>query len=173
MTVMSPGAMSEEVRTRVVCRIFIKATPEDVWDAICPALRRPGSTVPVTGDDLVPAPARGADRGAEERDVFHLITIGEILEANPRGRLVQAMDYDGHAESVRSALVFIELRDTLTGYTSLTVSCEPDGPPGTLAAVAAGAFEWDRLLGDVKTVVEAAGRDHPVQRPAAPAAAPR
>lgn len=53
MTVMSPGAMSEEVRTRVVCRIFIKATPEDVWDAICPALGRPGSTVPVTGDRLV------------------------------------------------------------------------------------------------------------------------
>jgi hypothetical protein len=114
MTVTSPGAMSPEMRTRVVCRIFIKATPEDVRDAICLALT-----------------------------------------------------LDEQAESARHS---VELRDTLTGYTSLTVSCEPDGAPSASAPVAAGARDWDRLLGDLKIVLEA-GRERPVRRPRAPAAA--
>jgi hypothetical protein len=115
MTVMSPGAMPQEMRTRVVCRIFIKAAPEDVRNAICFA-----------------------------------------LEQN---------------ESAGSARLSVELRDTLTGYTSLTVSCDPDGEPGAPARVAAGAYEWERLLGDLKTVLEAAGRDRSPRRPRAPAAA--
>ncbi len=112
MTVMSPGAMSQEMRTRVVCRIFIKATPEDVRDAICFALKQD--------------------------------------------------------ESARSARLSVELRDTLTGYTSLTVSCEPGGAPGAPAPVPVGACDWDRLLSDLKTVLEA-GRDRRVRRPRAPA----
>ncbi|HTZ93065.1 MAG TPA: hypothetical protein VMB74_11770 [Streptosporangiaceae bacterium] len=120
MTVVSPAAMPPEMRTRVVCRIFIKATPEDVRDAICLALKQ---------DERA-----GSDRHS------------------------------------------VELRDTQTGYTSLTVSCglascPADRAPGPPAHAGAGAYAWERLLGDLKTVLEAAGRDRSARRPLAPAPA--
>jgi len=90
MTTRSPEPM-----TRVVCRIFIKATPQAIWDAICPAARQ-------------------------------------------------------YPESLS-----FELRDTLTGYTALTISCQPDGGYAVASPPTTRAYEWDRLLGDLKTVLEA------------------
>src|SRR5215472_6227241 len=94
---------SHRALTRVVCRIFIKAAPEAVWDAICPA---------------------------SARYFPDLITIGEVLEADAPGRLVHAVNAAGRDSSDRSGVLSFELRDTLTGYTALTVSCEPAGVPG-------------------------------------------
>jgi hypothetical protein len=93
MRTKSPTAMK-----RVVCRIFIKTTPEAVFDAI----------------------------------------------------------YNGPDASIRSTLLSVELRDTLTGYTALTVSCGPDSEQSPATPPVAGAYEWDRLLRDLKTVLEAA-----------------
>jgi hypothetical protein len=143
--------------TRVVCRIFIKAPPQDVWDAICPALKQSDGSLSAAGGGLAAA-ARPGDHAAKARHAFDLITIGEVLEADPPGRLVHALDGSGREASARPVLVSWELRDTLTGYTALTVSCEPDGGRSEPEAVTAGAYEWDRLLSDLKTVLEAAGR---------------
>ena len=130
------AAIEHAAMTRVVCRIFIKATPQAVRDAICPGLNQSGGYVTPTSDGAGPS-AVG-------------LTIGEILAADPPGLLVRAADAAEANSSVRSGLLSFELRDTLTGYTALTVSCEPAGSPG--------AFDWDRLLGDLKTVLETDGR---------------
>jgi purine nucleoside permease len=55
-----------------------------------------------------------------------------------------------------SGLVYFELRDTLAGYTAVTVSCAAAGAP---SAGTVGAHEWDRLLGDLKIVLEADTRE--------------
>jgi hypothetical protein len=99
------AAMSHRARTRVICKIFIKATPQAVWDAICPAVGAAGRNAPI-----------------------------------------------------RSSLLSFELRDTLTGYTAVTVSCEPDRAPGAHESGTA-AYGWDRLLADLKTVIEADRRE--------------
>jgi len=123
---------SHRALTRVVCRIFIKAAPEAVWDAICPA---------------------------SARYFPDLITIGEVLEADAPGRLVHAVNAAGRDSSDRSGVLSFELRDTLTGYTALTVSCEPAGVPGVPVFGTVGACDWDQLLGDLKTVLEADRRE--------------
>jgi hypothetical protein len=104
----------DRARTRVVCKIFIKATPQAVGDAINPAL-------------------------------------------TPSGGLAR-WDGSGPVASSRSGLVSVEVRDTLTGYTAVTVSREPDEAPGRAASGSVSAHAWERLLGDLKTVLEADGR---------------
>ena len=114
------ASRSHRATTRVVCRIFIKATPQAVWDAI---------------------------------------TTGGGLEANPPGLLARASDAGRPDTSVRSGLVYFELRDTLTGHTAVTVSRVNDGAPDAAASGSVGAYEWERLLGELKTVLEAVRGD--------------
>jgi hypothetical protein len=117
-------AMSHQAMTRVVCRIFIKATPQAVWDSICPVLKQSGGYVSLAGN--------GAGRNS----------------------------------SVRSGLMYFEFRDTLTGYTAVTVSCQATGAPGGPEAGTVRTNEWDRLLGDLKIVLEAEGRERQRTGPA-------
>ncbi|HUB39509.1 MAG TPA: hypothetical protein VMA72_11710 [Streptosporangiaceae bacterium] len=124
--------MSHQVRTRVICRIFVRATPRAVWDAICPALKQSGGYVSLAA----PAGSAPGDQAASARRLSGLVTIGGSLEA-----------------------VYFELRDTMTGYTAVTVSHEPSGPPGVPEPCAVSAHDWDQLLGEVKTLLEAQGRE--------------
>jgi hypothetical protein len=122
-------AMSHRAMRRVVCRIFIKASPRAVWDAICPALNQSDGYVSLAGTGAAPAAA---------------------------------------PPPVRSGLVYFELRDTLTGYTAVTVSCaSADG----FESGSVGAHEWDRLLGDLKIVLEYEGRER--QRTGSARSSPR
>lgn len=120
------AAMSQRARTRVICKVFIKAPPEAVWDAMCPAVKKFGG--------------------------------GEVMEADPPGRLISAVDAAGRNAPIGSSLLSFELRDTLTGYTAVTVSCEPDRAPGAQES-AACSYGWDRLLADLKTGIEADRRE--------------
>jgi uncharacterized protein YndB with AHSA1/START domain len=116
------AAMSQRARTRVICKVFIKAPPEAVWDAMCHAVKKRGG--------------------------------GEVMEADPPGRLISAVGAAGRNAQIGSSLLSFELRDTLTGYTAVTVSCEPDRAAGAQES-ATCASGWDRLLADLKTVIEA------------------
>jgi hypothetical protein len=114
--------------------------------------------VPVAGNGAGSAAAAPGDAVSAWR-LSDLITIGEAQEADPPGRLVRAVDADGRISSVRSGPLSFELRDTLTGYTAVTVSCEPAGAPGVPESGTVGVHDWDRLLGDLKTVLEADRRE--------------
>jgi hypothetical protein len=149
---------SHEAMSRVVCRIFIKAAPQAVWDAMCPALKQSGAGVSRAWTSAISAGTSPGDDEASARYLSGLITIGEILEVDPPGRLGRALEADGANSPVRSSLLSVEIRDTLTGYTALTVSCEPAGAPGVPDSGVVSACDWDRLLGDLKTVLEADGR---------------
>jgi hypothetical protein len=153
------AAMPHRARTRVICKIFIKATPRAVWDAICPAVKKHGGCAPpaTSGDGAAAAPP--GEHGTSARCLCDLITIGEVLEADPPGRLISAVGAAGRNAPVRSGLLSFELRDTLTGYTAVTVSCEPDRAGGAQEPGTGGAYGWDRLLADLKTVVEADRRE--------------
>jgi len=100
------AAMSHRARTRVICKVFIRATPQAVWDALSPAVRQ----------------------------------------------------HDGSAP-VPSGLLSFELRDTRAGYTAVTVSCEPVRAAAVQESGTGGAYGWDRLLADLKTVIEADRRE--------------
>jgi hypothetical protein len=152
--------------SRVVCRIFIKATPQAVWDAIGPAPKQPGRGVSRAGTGAASAATSPGDHAASARYLSGLITIEEILEADPPGRLGRSLQVGGASSPIGSGLLSFELRDTLTGYTALTVSCEPAGTPGMPDSVS--ACDWDRLLGDLKTVLEADGRGLRRTEPARP-----
>jgi hypothetical protein len=150
--------ISHRAMSRVVCRIFIKATPQAVWDAICPAVKESGRGVSRAGTGAAAAGTYPGDRAASARYLSGPITIGEILEADPPGRLVHALETAGMNSPLRSSLLSFELRDTLTGYTALTVSCGPAGAQDVPDSGIVRACDWDRLLGDLKTVLEADGR---------------
>jgi hypothetical protein len=152
------AATSHRARTRVICKVFIKAPPQAVWDAICPAVRERGGCAPPACSGEGPAAAPRGDHGTSARCLCDLITIGEVLEADPAGRPISAVGAAGRNAPVRSGLLSFELRDTLTGYTAVTVSCEPDRAAGAQES-ATCASGWDRLLAELKTVVEAGRRE--------------
>jgi hypothetical protein len=160
--------ISHRATSRVVCRIFIRATPQAVWDAICPALKQSGDGVSRAGTSAGVADAFPGDRAASARHLSGLITIGEILEADPPGRLVHALETAGANSPVRSSLLAFELRDTLTGYTALTVRCEPAGAQDVPDSGIVRACDWDRLLGDLKIILEADGRERRRTAPTRP-----
>ena len=73
------AAMSHRARTRVICEVFIKAAPQAVWDAICPAAKKHGGCArPAPSGEGLAAVPRGED-GASARCLCDLITIGEVL----------------------------------------------------------------------------------------------
>jgi len=160
--------MSHRAMCRVVCRIFIKATPQAVWDAICPALKQSCGGVSPAGTGAASAATAPGDHATSARYLSGVTTIGEILEADAPGRLGRALEAAGANSPVRSSLLSFELRDTLTGYTALTVRCEPAGAPGVPDSGAVSACDWDRLLGDLKTLLEADGRERRRTAPARP-----
>jgi len=152
------AAMSHRARTRVICKVFIKAAPQAVWDAICPAVKKRGGCArPAQSGEGLAAATRGEDVSSA-RCLCDLITIGEVLEADPPGRLISAPAAAGPNARIRSALLSFELRDTLAGYTAVTVSCELDRTPGAQQS-GTGGRGWDRLLTDLKTVIEADRRE--------------
>jgi hypothetical protein len=151
-------AMSRRAVPRVICKIFIKATPQAVWAAICPASKSNCGYASPTPSRERPAAASPGVHATSARCLCDLITIGGVLEADPLGRRICAVGAAARNAPIRSGLMSVELRDTLTGYTAVTVSCEPDRAPSAQES-RTGAYEWDRLLGDLKTVTEAGRRE--------------
>jgi len=148
-----------------VYRVYIKATPQAIWDAITKPewTRRFG----YGGDaeyDLRPG---GAYRGLASPEMRaggapEVAVDGEVLEVDPPRRLVQTwrmlMDADMVAEGF-TRLTY-EITETADGVSRLTLTHELDGAP-RLAAILAGEWEdqgagggWSWVLSGLKTVLE-------------------
>jgi uncharacterized protein YndB with AHSA1/START domain len=140
-----------EVRTTQVYEVFIKATPEQIWDAITkPEFTTRyfyGSAVETNGEPGGPWRGWTADRSAQLVD-------GEVLESAPPRRLQhtwRALYDEGTAAEPYSRVTWeIEAQDG--GYSKLTVvHDELDAAPKTAESVAGG---WSYVLSGLKTLLE-------------------
>ncbi|MTD56193.1 SRPBCC domain-containing protein [Amycolatopsis pithecellobii] len=156
--------------TTQVHRIYIKAAPQKVWEAITkPEWTDRYGYGGLTDYDLTPGakfgtrPSQSMIDASKEQGfpIPDVIIDGEVVEATPPHRLVltwrMLMD-PGVAEEGFSTLTY-ELAAT-AGGTKLTVVHELDGMP-KLAAMVDGAGEqegagggWPWILSDLKSLLE-------------------
>ncbi len=164
--------IEETTVTTQVYRVYIKATPEAIWDAITQPEwtqrygaggrveydLRPGGTYRAFSNDAMRR--HGAKLGYEIPEV---IMDGEVLDADPPHRLVQTwrmlMDPDPALAESFTRLTW-EISGGDGGVSRLTVVHELEGAPQT-AAMVSGAMEdegagggWSWTLSDLKTLLE-------------------
>jgi uncharacterized protein YndB with AHSA1/START domain len=159
-------ATAETTKTVQMYRVYIKATPQAIWEAIT----RPEWTVrygyaPLVEYDLRAGgrfrayPNEGMKAFPEVPDV---ILDGEVIEATPPHKLVQTwrmlMDPGLAAEGFTRLTYDIEA--VRGGVTRLTVTHDVSGAP-KLAALLAGSNEatgagggWSEVLSGLKTLLE-------------------
>ena len=157
---------TQTATTTQVYRVYIKATPEAIWDAI---------TKPEWSDrygyggfvefDLRPGGAYRARPSAEmaaHENVPDVVIDGEVLEADPPRRLVQTwrMLMDAGMAAEGFTRLTYEIQDAANGVTKLTVTHELEGKP-MLSALLSGEWEdrgagggWSWVLSTLKTVLE-------------------
>jgi uncharacterized protein YndB with AHSA1/START domain len=160
-----------ETTTTQVYRVYIKATPQAIWDAITkPEWTERYGYSSLVEYDLRPGGeylARPSDamRAAGDAMGFptpDVIVDGEVIEADPPRKLVQTwrllMDPTTAAEPF-TRLTY-EIEESPNGVSKLTVIHDLEGAPA-LAAVVGGAGEaegagggWAWVLSDLKTLLE-------------------
>jgi uncharacterized protein YndB with AHSA1/START domain len=157
--------------TTQVYRVYIKATPQAIWDAITDPewtqrygfggrveydLRRGGAYRVPTTDEMKKA---GAEMGFETPDIM---IDGEVIEADIPHKLVQTwrmlMDPETTAEGF-TRLTY-EISEGKGGVTKLTLTHELEGAP-KVAALSSGQMEdagagggWAWVLSDLKSLLE-------------------
>ncbi|HEV2361580.1 MAG TPA: SRPBCC family protein [Acidimicrobiales bacterium] len=163
--------MTEQQTTTQVYRVYIKATPQQIWDAITQPewterfgyggradydLRPGGPFVHYTSDDMKKA---GLERGYTVPDVG---VDGEVLEVDPPRRLVQTwrMCMDDNMKAEGFTKLTYEIDEVATGGTRLTIVHELANAPG-LSLVLSGSQEefgagggWPWVLSSLKSLLE-------------------
>jgi uncharacterized protein YndB with AHSA1/START domain len=151
--------------TTQVYRVYIKASPEAIWDAITKPEwtqrygyrgqaefdLRPG------GKYLVTAPPEMQAMGMPEA-----LVDGEVLEADPPRKLVQTWHalWDEGIAAEQPTRVTWEIEEDDFGVTRVTVTHELEGAPIHAAQVASearlqeGGGGWNLILSDLKTLLE-------------------
>ncbi|GGK85686.1 transcriptional regulator [Sphaerisporangium melleum] len=167
---MTVAQLATTVTTQVY-RVYIKATPERIWDAITKPEwtarygytgladydLRPGGAYKVRPTDQFRAEA--AAKGHELPDV---VIEGEVLEADPPRKLVTTfhMLMDPQIAAEGTTVITHEIKELPDGVCSLTLTHELEGAP-TLALIVGGRLEdqgaggghaW--VLSDLKTLLE-------------------
>jgi uncharacterized protein YndB with AHSA1/START domain len=146
-----------------VFRVWIKATPEAVWDAITKPewVTQYGYQSPMEYDLRpggafrgLPSPAMTA-YGAPE-----VILDGEVIEADPPHTLVQTWRilWDAEAKEEGFTRLSYELLAQPSGVTRLTLTHELQYAPRT-AGLVSGDIEpfgggWPEILSDLKSLLE-------------------
>jgi uncharacterized protein YndB with AHSA1/START domain len=151
--------------TTQVYRVYIKATPQAIWDAITqPEWTERFGYGGRSEYELRPG---GAYRGLASEEMRangapELAIDGEVIEADPPHKLVQTwrmlMDEGMAAEGFTRLTYDITARDD--GFSRLTVIHELEGAP-RLASLLAGGWEdegagggWSFVLSSLKTLLE-------------------
>jgi uncharacterized protein YndB with AHSA1/START domain len=156
------------VTTTQVHRIYIKATPEAIWDAITqPEWSRRYGYGGSVEFDLRPGGAYRTHASEEflAAGAPEVVVDGEVIEADPPRKLVQTwrmlMDPDLQAEGFTRLTYEIEPGEY---GTKLTVIHELEGAP-KLAALVDGQLEsegagggWAWVLSDLKSLLETGER---------------
>jgi uncharacterized protein YndB with AHSA1/START domain len=161
---------TDTMTTTQVNRVFIKATPEAIWNAITQPewsdrygyggkvdydLRAGGAYKAYASDAMKQAGAAG---GFPVPDV---VVDGEVIEADPPTRLVQTfrMLMDPEVAEEGFTRLTYEILQRKGGVCQLTVTHELEGAPklqlivsGALGETAGGGWAW--ILSDLKTLLE-------------------
>ena len=159
------NATQAPATTTQVFRVYIKATPEAVWDAIVKPewTERYGYAAKVSYD-LSPGGAYRAYPGEEMAKVPgvpDVVVDGEVIEADPPRRLVQTwrLLMDPALEAEGFTRLTWEIEAAGGGVSKLTVIHDVEGA-GT-AALLAGEREsegagggWNQVLSGLKTLLE-------------------
>jgi uncharacterized protein YndB with AHSA1/START domain len=160
---MTTTSESVSSATTQVYRVFIKATPQAVWDAItqpewaekygyCSRVEyalRPGGAYRGFATD--PMKAHGAP---------DVIIVGEVLESDPPHRLVQTWHpiWDPAIAAEAMTRLTWEIEPQQGGVTRLTVTHDVAGAPLTAQMVSGdipnAGGGWSFVLSDLKTLLE-------------------
>ncbi len=165
--------MTTATETIQIYRVYIRATPEAIWDAIT----QPERTVkygyaPVVEYDLRPGGAfkAHANEGMKAFGCPDVISDGEVIEADPPRKLVQTYRMTMSPEMTAEAYTRLtyDIEPVRGGVTRLTVTHDATGAP-TWAAVLRGESEssgagggWSEILSGLKTLLET-GQQLPFQ----------
>jgi uncharacterized protein YndB with AHSA1/START domain len=159
------STMTETGVTTQVYRVYIKATPQAIWDAITkPEWTQRYGFRGISEYDLRPggkyrsvAPADMQAMGMPE-----VVVDGEVLEADPPRRLVQTWHavWSEEIAAEPPTRVTFDIEEDDGGVTRLTVTHELEGAPKTaeqvnnLARIREGGGGWNLILSDLKTLLE-------------------
>ncbi len=154
---------TEVAVTTQVYRVYIKATPQAVWDAITQPEWTAKYGYGGRGEyELRPGGAyRGYSTAAMRTQGAPEVAVdGEILESDPPRRLVMTwrMLMDEAVAADGFTRLTYEIEEALHGTTKLTVIHDLKGAP-TLAVLMAGGMEgagggWSWILSGLKTLLE-------------------
>jgi uncharacterized protein YndB with AHSA1/START domain len=154
-----------------VYRVYIKSSPQAIWDAITRpewSLRygfggyvdydlRPGGHYRARPSDDFRAASL-----AQGQDLPEVVIDGVVVEAEAPHRLVQTfhMMMDAATSAEPPTRLTYEIKETAPGVCCLTLTHEFDGAE-TMANILSGAWEqhgagggWAWILSDLKTVLE-------------------
>jgi uncharacterized protein YndB with AHSA1/START domain len=159
---MTTATRAETVQ---IYRVYIRATPEDIWAAVT----KPEWTVqygyaPVVEYELRSGGAfrAHANEGMKALGCPDVISVGEVVEADPPRKLVQTWRMTMTPELAAEALTTLtyEIEPVRGGVTKLTVTHDVTGAP-LWGAVLRGESEssgagggWSEILSGLKTLLE-------------------
>jgi uncharacterized protein YndB with AHSA1/START domain len=157
MTTMS------ETKTTQVYRVFIKATPEAIWEAITSPEWSVRYGYQARNEyELHPGGSYIGKSSPELRAVGmpEVVVDGEVIEADPPRRLVHTWRFLWSEEIAAEGptRVAFDIKELDNGVSSLTVTHELENAPQT-AAMTSGEDEgagggWAYVLSDLKSLLE-------------------
>jgi uncharacterized protein YndB with AHSA1/START domain len=148
-----------QTETTQVYRVFIKASPEAIWEAITKPdwTERYGYGGRSTYE-LRPGGSFRSVANLEQQQggMPEELLTGEVIEVDPPHRLVQTWKA-GWEQEAATRLTY-EINETGKGVCSLTVIHELEGAPNTAAMVggrvANAGGGWAEVLSDIKSLLE-------------------
>ncbi len=155
--------VAEKRTTTQVYRVFIKAKPQAIWDAITKSewTERYGYACPVEYDMRPGGSYRSfANEPMKGHGAPDVIILGEVVEADPPRRLVQTWHpvWDPQSAAEPATRVTWEIVEQEGGVCRLTVTHDLTGAPSLVAMVAGevpnAGGGWPFVLSDLKTLLE-------------------
>jgi uncharacterized protein YndB with AHSA1/START domain len=158
---------TETAVTTQVYRVYIKASPEAIWDAITkPEWTERYGYKGRAEYDLRPGGSyKGfATEGMLAMGVPEVVVDGEVIEADPPRKLVQTWRFNWSPELVAEGFTRVTWEigeeEEEAGISHLTVTHELEGAPlvaaqvSSIAPLAEGGGGWPLILSDLKTLLE-------------------
>jgi uncharacterized protein YndB with AHSA1/START domain len=159
------STMAETKVTTQVYRVYIKATPQAIWDAITkPEWTQRYGYRGIGEFDLRPGGKYRAiaPKEMQEMGMPEVVVDGEVVEADPPRKLVHTWRalWDEEIAAEGPTRVTFDIEEDDGGTTRLTVTHELEGAPRTAEQVASdarvqeGGGGWSMILSDLKTLLE-------------------